>query len=173
MAQAVKAKYTKHYGPYLDTPMGYCFCAFGMGTHGGLEPDACCLLRHLSYARTTLDFQESDDPRLPRVLSPNQSRTDLLCHGFQNNKNSSSVGSVTMRTQREYWHKSTIRSPTDSSRNLGKTTLAYLIKQSNTPRVDSVWFKILTGLDPTVKFKFCPRRIKIHHHSCPDLSMNM
>ena len=56
MAQAVKAKYAKHYGPYLG--MGYSFCAFGTGTHGGLEPDACRLLRHLSYARTTLDFQE-------------------------------------------------------------------------------------------------------------------
>jgi hypothetical protein len=56
MAQAVKAKYAKHYGPYLG--MGYSFCAFGTGTHGGLEPDACRLLRHLSYARTTLEFQE-------------------------------------------------------------------------------------------------------------------
>ena len=56
MAHAVKAKYAKHYGPYLG--MDYSFCAFGTGTHGGLEPDACRLLRHLAYARTTLDFQE-------------------------------------------------------------------------------------------------------------------
>ena len=56
MAHAVKTKYVKRYGPYLG--MGYSFCAFGTGTHGGLEPDACRLLRHLSYARTTLDFQE-------------------------------------------------------------------------------------------------------------------
>ena len=34
MAQAVKAKYAKHYGPYLG--MGYSVCAFGTGTHGGL-----------------------------------------------------------------------------------------------------------------------------------------
>jgi hypothetical protein len=34
MAQAVRAKYAKHYGPYLG--MGYSFCAFGTGTHGGL-----------------------------------------------------------------------------------------------------------------------------------------
>ena len=38
--------------------MGYSFCAFGTGTHGGLEPDTGCLFRHLSYALTTLDFQE-------------------------------------------------------------------------------------------------------------------
>jgi hypothetical protein len=56
MAQVVKAKYAKHYGPYLG--MGYSFCAFGTGTHGGLEPHACRLLRHLSYAWMTLDFQE-------------------------------------------------------------------------------------------------------------------
>ena len=56
MAQAVKAKYAKHYGPYLG--MVYSFCAFGTGTHVCLESDTCCLLRHLSYAQTTLDFQE-------------------------------------------------------------------------------------------------------------------
>ena len=58
MAQAVKAKYAKHYGPYLG--MGYSFCAFGTGTHSGFnrEPDACCLLCHLSYAWTTLVFQK-------------------------------------------------------------------------------------------------------------------
>ena len=38
--------------------MAYSFCAFGTGTHGRLEPDAYRLLRHLSYARMTLDFQE-------------------------------------------------------------------------------------------------------------------
>jgi hypothetical protein len=56
MAQAVKGKYAKHFGPYLG--MAYSFCAFGTGTYGGLEPDACHLLRQLLYARTTLDFQE-------------------------------------------------------------------------------------------------------------------
>jgi hypothetical protein len=30
-------------------------CAFGTGTHGGLEPDACRLLRHLSYARGSIN----------------------------------------------------------------------------------------------------------------------
>ena len=56
MAQAVKAKYAKHYGPYLG--MGYSFCAFGTGTQGGLEPDDCRLLCHLSYTWVTLNFQE-------------------------------------------------------------------------------------------------------------------
>ena len=58
MNQPVKAKYAKHYGPYLG--IGFSFRAFGTGTHGGLEPDAvaCRLLHHLSYAWTTLDFQE-------------------------------------------------------------------------------------------------------------------
>ena len=41
MAQAVKAKYAKHCGPYLG--MDYSICAYGTGTHGGLEPDACRL----------------------------------------------------------------------------------------------------------------------------------
>ena len=60
MNQPVKAKYAKHYGPYLG--IGFSFRAFGTGTHGGLEPDAvaCRLLHHLSYAWTTLDFQERD-----------------------------------------------------------------------------------------------------------------
>ena len=54
-ANAVKAKYTKHYAPYRG--MGIGFCAFGASTDGGLEPDACRLLKHLSYARTTRDFE--------------------------------------------------------------------------------------------------------------------
>ena len=64
MAQAVKAKYAKHYGPYLGkghsakAQKGYSFCAFGTGTHCSLEPDNCRLLHYLSYAWTTLDFQE-------------------------------------------------------------------------------------------------------------------
>ena len=37
--------------------MGIGFCALGDSTDGGLEPDACRLLRHLSYARTTRDFE--------------------------------------------------------------------------------------------------------------------
>ena len=37
--------------------MGIGFCAFGASTDGGLEPDACRLLKHLSYARTTRDFE--------------------------------------------------------------------------------------------------------------------
>ena len=36
------------------------FVPAGTGTDGGLEPDACRLLRHLSYARTTLDFDIKD-----------------------------------------------------------------------------------------------------------------
>jgi hypothetical protein len=56
-AQAVKAKYRKHFAPYRG--MGIGVCAFGARTDGpgGLEPDACRLLRHLSYARTTRDFE--------------------------------------------------------------------------------------------------------------------
>ena len=46
---------TKHYNPYKG--MGVGFCAFGTGTSGALEPDACRLLKHISYARTTLEFQ--------------------------------------------------------------------------------------------------------------------
>ena len=53
-ASAVTAKYTKHYNPYKG--MGVGFCAFGTGTSGALEPDACRLLKHISYARTTLEF---------------------------------------------------------------------------------------------------------------------
>ena len=37
--------------------MGIGFCVFGAGTEGGLEPDACRLLRHLYYARTTINFK--------------------------------------------------------------------------------------------------------------------
>ena len=37
--------------------MGVSLCAFGTGTSGALEPDACRLLKHISYARTTLEFQ--------------------------------------------------------------------------------------------------------------------
>ena len=60
MAQAVKTKYAKRYGPYLG--MGYSFVPLVRPGHiRGLEPDAwSCLLRHLSYAWTTLDFQERD-----------------------------------------------------------------------------------------------------------------
>jgi hypothetical protein len=54
---AVKAKYRKHYSPYHQRGMGIGFCAFGASTDCGLEPDACRLLRHLSYARTTRDFE--------------------------------------------------------------------------------------------------------------------
>ena len=34
------------------------FCAAGAGTSGALEPDACHLLKHITYARTMLDFQD-------------------------------------------------------------------------------------------------------------------
>ena len=55
-ASAVTAtKYTKHYNPYKG--MGVSLCAFGIGTSAALEPDACRLLKHISYARTTLEFQ--------------------------------------------------------------------------------------------------------------------
>ena len=57
-ANAVTAKYRKHYALYRG--MGIGFCAFGASTDGGLEPDAygsCRLLKHLSYARTTRDFE--------------------------------------------------------------------------------------------------------------------
>jgi hypothetical protein len=39
--------------------MGVGLCAFGTGTSGALEPDACRLLEHIpvSYARSTLEFQ--------------------------------------------------------------------------------------------------------------------
>ena len=60
MAHAVKANFgMPSTNLMINLGMGYSFqCAFGTGTHGSLEPDACRLLRHLSYARTTLDFQE-------------------------------------------------------------------------------------------------------------------
>ena len=54
-ASAVTAKYTEHYNPYKG--MGVSLCAFGIGTSAALEPDACRLLKHISYARTTLEFQ--------------------------------------------------------------------------------------------------------------------
>ena len=58
--EAVKTKYAKRYGPYLG--MGYSFVPLVRPGHiRGLEPDAWSrLLRHLSYAWTTLDFQERD-----------------------------------------------------------------------------------------------------------------
>jgi hypothetical protein len=71
----------------------------GPGTHGGLEPDACRLLRHLSYARTTLDFQERDLDGAGRDVDEYKRATgrtvrhilmNLFCHVFQNNKNASS-----------------------------------------------------------------------------------
>jgi hypothetical protein len=37
--------------------MGIGFCVFGASTDGGLEPDVCSLLRHLSYAHTTRDLE--------------------------------------------------------------------------------------------------------------------
>ena len=57
-ANAIKAKYCTHYAQYRW--MGIGFCAFGASTDGGsftVEPDDCCLLKHLSYARTTRDFE--------------------------------------------------------------------------------------------------------------------
>ena len=59
MAHAVKANFgMPSTNLMINLGMGYSFCAFSTGTHGSLEPDACRLLRHLSYARTTLHFQE-------------------------------------------------------------------------------------------------------------------
>ena len=57
VAYAVKVKYTKHFTLYQVIGVG--FCAFGASTwaNGSMEPDDCRLLRHLSYALTTIDFQ--------------------------------------------------------------------------------------------------------------------
>jgi hypothetical protein len=55
-APAVTTKYTKHYTQCKGMEVG--FCAGGAGTLWALEPDACHLLKHITYACTMLDFQE-------------------------------------------------------------------------------------------------------------------